>query len=139
MGPVVQHTGEWPLDELTLLIYPGDAGSTSRFELYEDDGRSNAYLRGHRASTPIECEAGPAHVTVRIGEPAGDRSVVPPGRRYVLRLRVDRPARVAVDGHGDLPRREGPETGTASWWVDAEGFTLVRLPAQPAVRATIQT
>ncbi len=139
MGPVVQHTGEWPLDELTLLIYPGDAGSTSRFELYEDDGHSNAYLRGQRASTPIECEAAPAHVTVRIGEPSGDRSVVPRGRRYVLRLRVDRPARVVVDGHGELPRRESPETGAAGWWVDAEGFTLVRLPAQPAVRATIQT
>ena len=39
LGPVVQHTGERPLDELTLQIYPEGA---SRFELYEDDGRSNA-------------------------------------------------------------------------------------------------
>src|SRR5207245_2063017 len=36
LGPVVQHTGERPLDELTLQIYPE---GTSRFELYEDDGR----------------------------------------------------------------------------------------------------
>ena len=43
LGPVVQHTGERPLDELTLQIYPE---GTSRFELYEDDGRSNAYRRG---------------------------------------------------------------------------------------------
>ena len=43
MGPVVQHTGERPLDEVTLLIYPE---GTSRFELYEDDGRTNAYRRG---------------------------------------------------------------------------------------------
>ncbi|HXJ84107.1 MAG TPA: TIM-barrel domain-containing protein, partial [Candidatus Methylomirabilis sp.] len=33
MGPVVQHTAELPLDELTLLIYPHGA---SRFDLYED-------------------------------------------------------------------------------------------------------
>src|SRR4030095_10031168 len=46
-GPVVQHTGERPLDEVTLLMYPEGA---SRFELYEDDGRSNAYrLRGDYA------------------------------------------------------------------------------------------
>ena len=73
-------------------------------------------------------------MTVRIGEPAGDRSLVPAGRRYLLRLRVDRPAAVAVDGHGDLPRREGPGPEGPGWWVDGEGFTLVRLPA-PA-RAT---
>ena len=53
LGPVVQHTGERPLDEVTLQIYPE---GTSRFELYEDDGRSNAYRRGQYALTPIVCE-----------------------------------------------------------------------------------
>ena len=51
LGPVVQHTDERPLDELTLQIYPE---GTSRFELYEDDGRSNAYRRGHHALTTHE-------------------------------------------------------------------------------------
>jgi alpha-glucosidase (family GH31 glycosyl hydrolase) len=136
MGPVMQYTGERPVDEVTLIVYPD---GTSRFELYEDDGRSNGYLRGHRALTPIECAAGPAQVTVRIGELTGDRSVVPPGRRYVLRLRVEQPVGVTVDGHGELPRREGTGAGPAGWWVDAEGFTLVRLPAQPAAVVTVRT
>ncbi len=56
LGPVVQHTGERPLDEVTLLIYPE---GTSRFELYEDDGRSNAYRRGRHALTSFECAAEP--------------------------------------------------------------------------------
>ena len=56
LGPVVQHTGERPLDEVTLQIYPE---GTSRFELYEDDGRSNAYRRGHHALTSITCVAEP--------------------------------------------------------------------------------
>jgi alpha-glucosidase (family GH31 glycosyl hydrolase) len=136
LGPVVQHTGERPLDEVTLLIYPEGA---SRFELYEDDGRSNGYLEGRHALTAIECAAAAGEVAVRIGEPAGDRAVVPAGRRYLLRLRMSPPARVAVDGHGELPRRAGPEPGGAGWWVDAEGFTRVRLPDRPAavtVRAT---
>ena len=50
MGPVVQHTAERPLDEVTLLIYPDGA---SRFELYEDDGRTNAYRRGQYALTAV--------------------------------------------------------------------------------------
>ena len=39
LGPIVQHTGERPLDELTLQIYPR---GRSGFGLYEDDGRTNA-------------------------------------------------------------------------------------------------
>jgi alpha-glucosidase len=135
LGPVVQHTGERPLDEVTLLIYPE---GTTRFELYEDDGRTNAYRRGHHALTPIECVAVPGSVTVRIGEPAGDRSVVPPDRRYLLKLRMDEPASVAVDGHGELSRRDGPGPGGGGWWVDAEGFVLVRLPDRPAAAVSVR-
>jgi alpha-glucosidase (family GH31 glycosyl hydrolase) len=134
LGPVMQHTGERPLDELTLLIYPQ---ATSRFELYEDDGRTQAYRRGHHALTPIECVAGPAGVAVRIGEPAGDRSVVPPGRGYLLQLRLDRPARVSVEGAGALPRLAGPGEDAAGWWEDGRGFTWVRLPHQPAATVTV--
>jgi alpha-glucosidase len=129
MGPVVPHTGV-PQAEITLLIYPA---GTSRFEMYEDDGRSSAYRDGRYALTAIECVAGRAGASVRIGEPAGDRSQVPPDRRYVIRMRLDRPAdAVGLAGHGPLPRRPGPAEGTAGWWVDADGFTVVRLPAQPA-------
>jgi hypothetical protein len=120
---------------VTLLVYPDGA---SRFELYEDDGRSNEYRSGHHALTAIECAASAGSVTVRIGEPTGDRSVVPAGRRYLLRLRMDEPASVAVDGHGELARRAGPGPGDGGWWVDAEGFTLVRLPARPPGAVTVR-
>ena len=136
MGPVVQHTGERPLDEVTLLIYPE---GVSRFELYEDDGRSNGYRQGRSALTPLECAVGPGHVTVRIGEPVGDRSMVPAGRRYVLRLRMDRPVSVTVDGHGEMPRHAGPGAAGAGWWVDDEGFTFVRLPHRPAATVIVRT
>jgi alpha-glucosidase (family GH31 glycosyl hydrolase) len=134
MGPVVQHTGERPLDEVTLLIYPE---GTSRFELYEDDGRSNAYrLRGDYALTRFECEAAPGRVTVRIGEPVGARSVIPAGRRYLIRIRIDGPRSVDVTGHGPIPRRDGPSED-AGWWEDGSGFTVIRLPGRPALTVTI--
>src|SRR5215467_823608 len=46
-APIYLST-ERPLDELTLQIYPH---ATSRFVLYEDDGRTNAYRRGVYALT----------------------------------------------------------------------------------------
>ena len=71
-------------------------------------------------------------MTVRIGAPAGDTRVLPGGRRYALELGAPGPRTVAVDGHGELPRRDGPDEAGAGWWVDARGFTLVRLPDRPA-------
>jgi hypothetical protein len=117
-----------------LQIYPE---GTSRFELYEDDGRSNAYRRGQYALTPIVCETAPGRVTVRIEAATGDRSVVPGGRRYVLRLRVARPAAVTVDGI-ELPR-VGGDTGGAGWWMDDAGFLCIRPPARPLLTVIVTT
>ena len=64
---------------------------------------------------------------------------MPAGRRYLLRLRVDRPAAVTVEGRGELPRTPGPARRGPGWWVDGEGFTLVRLPDQPAATVTVRT
>jgi alpha-glucosidase len=42
MGPVLQHTGQWPPGALGLHVYPG----TGESWLYEDDGHSMAYRSG---------------------------------------------------------------------------------------------
>ena len=120
----VQHTGERPLDELRLQIYPEGA---SRFELYEDDGRSNAHRQGRYALTRFECEAEADRVIVRIGAPTGNPSVVPLNRRYRIRLRVARPAAVAVEGAGVLPHTGG-DAERPGWCVDDMGFLCIRPP-----------
>ena len=129
MGPVMQHTGERPLDELTLRVHPE---GTSRFELYEDDGRTQRYREGRYALTEFECSVAPGEVTLRIGAPTGDTSVLPARRRYGLEIWGAAPRAVAMDGPGELPRRDSPDDAAAGWWVDARGFTGVRLPDQPA-------
>jgi hypothetical protein len=135
-GPVVQHTRERPLDEVTLLIYPE---GSSRFELYEDDGRTNAYRGGRHALTAFECAAAGA-VMVRIGDAVGDRSVVPAGRRYLLRVRMDPPSAVTLAGRGELPRLAGPDQTGAGWWADDRRFVGVRLPDQAApLEVTLRT
>jgi alpha-glucosidase (family GH31 glycosyl hydrolase) len=132
LGPVVQHTGERSLDEVTLQIYPD---GTSHFELYEDDGRTNGYLRGQSALTGITCVAEPGRVTVTIAAPTGDRAVVPAGRRWVLRLRVAMPTAVTVDG-ASLPRIAGGE-GSAGWWLDDQGFVCVRPPGRMSLTVVV--
>jgi alpha-glucosidase len=125
-GPVVQHTRERSLDEVTLLIYPE---GSSRFEMYEDDGRSRAYLDGRYALTAFECVTTPGEITVRIAAPTGDTSVVPPDRRYVLQVRAGPTASVRVDG-AEIPRIAGDGMPGPGWWDDGHGFTWVRLPDQ---------
>jgi len=49
-GPDVLHTGEHPLDPLTLHIYPG---ADAHFALYEDDGLTYDYERGAHVVTEI--------------------------------------------------------------------------------------
>jgi len=133
LGPVVQHTGERPLDELTLQIYPV---GTSRFGLYEDDGRTNAYRRGAYALTPIVCAAQPGRVSIRVEPAAGERSVVPAGRRYLLRVRAARPRAVMAEGSGELPH-VGGDAGREGWWMDDAGFLCVRPPAAAELAITV--
>jgi alpha-glucosidase len=52
LGPVLQHTGEWPPKVLCLHIYPGDGESW----LYEDDGESLAYRSGEFCLTRFLCQ-----------------------------------------------------------------------------------
>jgi hypothetical protein len=75
--------------------------------------------------TAITCDAGPDRITVRVEAPAGERSVVPATRRYLLRLRTTRPSAVSVEGAGALQPSSGD--GQPGWWMDA-GFLCIRPP-----------
>jgi alpha-glucosidase len=50
--PLMQHTGERPVDLLTLHVYPGDGESA----LYEDDGHTWAFQEGGYRLTRFRCE-----------------------------------------------------------------------------------
>jgi alpha-D-xyloside xylohydrolase len=50
MGPEIQYMDEKPADPIELRICPGADGS---FELYEDEGTHNDYLKGEHAIIPI--------------------------------------------------------------------------------------
>jgi alpha-glucosidase (family GH31 glycosyl hydrolase) len=131
LAALAQFDGERPWDEITLMVYPDGA---SRFELYEDDGRTNAYLAGHHAGTPIACTADRSGITVQIGAPTGDPAVIPSNRTYTIQLLAGLPRRVVLEGTGTLPLRIGPAEPGPCYWHDGGHFTYIRLQvAQAAV------
>jgi alpha-D-xyloside xylohydrolase len=49
-GPVMQYTGQLPMDPITLYVYTGADG---KFSLYEDDGLTYGYEKGQYTRIPI--------------------------------------------------------------------------------------
>jgi hypothetical protein len=72
---------------------------------------------------------------VRVAAPTGDSSVLPPGRRYLIRLKLARPAAVGIEGRGDLPPA-GADAGHPGWWME-DGFLCVRPPGAPAITVVV--
>jgi alpha-glucosidase len=84
-GPVMEHTGEKPLDPLTLLVCLDDRGE-ARGELYEDAGDGFGYQRGEfvRSRFAARRGGGGQGVTVTIESAGGDWAL--PDRPTVVRL-----------------------------------------------------
>ena len=77
MGPDMEWTDEKPLEEVSLMVYPG---ANSDFTLYEDDGLTYGYERGEYAVTRIHWNnaVGKADIGPREGSYPG----MPEGRTY---------------------------------------------------------
>jgi alpha-glucosidase (family GH31 glycosyl hydrolase) len=134
-APTAQHTGEQRGDDITLLIYPDGESS---FELYDDDGVTNAYRGGTRALTTIRCAVDGDATRVTIEAPVGDTSVVPADRQFSLRVwREQAPTSVRVEGRGELPRvHRGREDRPA--WYHAAGYLHVRLPRRESLSVEVR-
>ena len=65
LGPVVQHTSNKPLDQLTLLVNLDDAGRATG-TLYEDAGDGYAYQQGQYLLTTFTAERTPDGVKVSV-------------------------------------------------------------------------
>jgi alpha-glucosidase (family GH31 glycosyl hydrolase) len=129
LGPVMPHTEARPLDEVTLLTYPG---GSAQFALYEDDGYTNAYQRGGFALTRITCALDASGRTIELGvdPPEGDASLIPPGRSYVWQVLAARPWRVTLEHGEEIPHGDGTTAAGAAWWHDGAHFLFVRTPSQ---------
>lgn len=124
--PTLQHTGQ--IDdqtELQMILYPGD---DARAELYEDDGRSMAYLAGDFAIRRIQWSADLNEARIVLNTTNEGRRL-PRRLNTRLALRSDLPpARVST---GVSPLRQLDQKswadGLAGWRYRA-GLVEIRLP-----------
>ncbi|MDN3669414.1 glycoside hydrolase family 31 protein [Echinicola jeungdonensis] len=95
MQPEVMYDEKEPYGDITLDIFPGEKGS---FELFEDDGVSEDYMKGKYAITSITSEKmidGSMKVTVEAAKGEFD----PGTRNYIIKVHIDKaPASLNVDG-----------------------------------------
>ena len=75
LGPVMQRTDERPLDDLTLLVYPGAPGACA---IYEDDGATQAFRDGQHALTEVRSSFDDGVVRVEVGAVTGQYAGQPP-------------------------------------------------------------
>ncbi len=98
---------------LDLFIFPG---ADHRFELYEDDGETNAYLDGRYALTPFSQEWAGNTLDFRIHPEIGDAGQIPGERTYHLHFRgICHPEEISVARNGRLLQIQAaydPETDT---------------------------
>ena len=133
MGPNVDWGGIENPESLTVHIFPG---ADNRFELYEDDGETTAYLRGAYAITTFNLLWHVNKLDFQIDLVQGDKTVIPPGREYTLIFHaLIPPEQVSVEIQGEAPNCN-PE-------YDAETHQLViaglRLNPDEALAVTLQT
>ncbi len=90
-GPDMNYTDQYPLDPLTLDLYPGDG----TFTLYEDDGCTFAHEQGQFCTTAYQLQQVGDELIFQIGSRTG--AYVPPARQ--LRLRVHNVAAEMATDH----------------------------------------
>jgi len=71
MQPYTPRMTTTPIRTLIVRCYPGENGITKRSSLYEDDGRTQGYLHGRYARTPLSYSRMGDKVVVRIGATSG--------------------------------------------------------------------
>jgi len=83
-------------DPLILDIYPD---TVSKFELYEDDGRTIYYQDGHFAKTVFKCSKKSSVISIVINTSVGKYNGKPDERTFLLRLNMveDPPGTVTLN------------------------------------------
>jgi len=94
MEPSMRYMDEYPVDLITLDIFPGKNGA---FDLYEDDGSSQQYKEGKYAITSIKATTDKLFQRINIRKPEGQ--YLPTTHQYLLKLRMKQ-APVALDENG---------------------------------------
>lgn len=129
LGPHVAWGGIANPAALTVHVF---AGAGNRFDLYEDDGETQAYLAGRYCLTPLIQAWQEQRLQFTIAPAQGDTSLVPAERVYTVVVHgLRRPDRVqlTIDGHDREPAYVYDET--------AETLSLPDIVLAPSSELTL--
>ena len=133
LGPDVDWGGIGNPEKLVLHIFPG---ADNRFELFEDDGETTAYLRGAYAITSLNLQWKDNQIAFQVEAVQGDVSLIPPLREYTLVFHsIIPPEQVSVEIQGEAPRCS-PEYDPETHQLVVSGL---RLQPRQALTVTLQT
>ncbi|MDR3219994.1 MAG: DUF4968 domain-containing protein [Dysgonamonadaceae bacterium] len=94
MQPPMQWIDQYPVDVLTLDVYPSGISS---YEMYEDDGKTMDYEKGVFARTRFISELKPKAWTFTAARPEG--KYIPAAHTYLLKALLDsKPSTVSENG-----------------------------------------
>lgn len=85
LGKVKPHLGASPDDTLTLMVYPG---GKAIFDLYEDDGTSNDYLKGKFAVTSLRTTTNGNELKIRINAANGQFDQMLKKRYWIIKVHL---------------------------------------------------
>ncbi len=133
MGPVMQYTGEKPLEPLTFDIYPGDS---SEFLLYNDDGETYAYEKGSYRIVRIACERKEKKVRISFAKPEGTFQNKET-RTVLLQVHQEKPETVILDGRKMAYQKDEAmwQRAWRGWRYDgAQKLVLIKMPYERMTR-----
>ncbi len=124
MQEVVQYDDKKAWKDLTFEIFPS---GSSTFDLYEDDGLSDAYKEGNYSITPVSSYASENGILVRVGKAEGSFNV--PERNYIMKIhQAKAPARVVLEGSKKKMKQVSSEAFSEAkadaWYYDEEAKLL---------------
>jgi alpha-glucosidase (family GH31 glycosyl hydrolase) len=129
LGPQVAWGGINNPDSLRLLVFPG---VDNVFELYEDDGETNAYLEGQYAVTKFAQSWGGNSLTFTVSPSEGQQSLLPEERRYSLSFKaIAEPDQISIHLNGSQVEV------TASYQDAIETLELTPITLFPADELTV--
>lgn len=127
-----RRAGGATYDHLLVTGYPGGDG---RYDLYEDDGISQGYLRGDAVSLPLDQRITTRTRSIRVGPARGGYRGWARRRPVQLRFVSEAPPTRVTVGEREVrfaPAADGgrPGAGSGYWWYDtASASVVVCLPA----------
>ncbi len=86
MQPFTRRPGSSQPEHLVLRVYPGADGCDNSFELYEDDGVSEAYTRGEYCKTALLFRRNGSEVELSVLPGKGSYEGKPESRSYTFEL-----------------------------------------------------